>query len=212
MGDLVGQQAAWSPDGKSLAYCNENNVFVAKGDGTESRMLVTMKAPAVVLNPVWSPDGKSLRFDVSESPADSPRGVGHQLIWEVSLDGTGLHRLLPGWTNSDSECCGRWMADGEYFIFRSGGQVWELSRKAGPFRNRTTIQLTFSPLVMDNPTPSIGNRKPFVLGKSFNAELMRYDMKSRQFLPFYGRYPRGIRFVLQGWPGGWSRAPNQCHS
>jgi len=82
MGDLVGRHAAWSPDGKSLAYCNGNNIFVAKADGTEPRMLVTMKDQAAVDDPVWSPGGKSLRFDVAETLS------GHWLIWEVSLDGT----------------------------------------------------------------------------------------------------------------------------
>jgi Tol biopolymer transport system component len=113
------------------------------------------------------------------------------LIWEVSLDGTGLHRLLPGGTNSlENECCGRWTADGKYFLFRSRGQVWALFRKAGFFRNRPKpIQLTFSPLEMADPTPSIDGKKLFVVGVRFNAELMRYDVKSSQFLPFMGGIP-----------------------
>jgi Tol biopolymer transport system component len=113
------------------------------------------------------------------------------LIWEVSLDGTGPHRLLPGWTNSpDSECCGRWTADGKYFLFESRRQVWALSRKAGPFRKQPKpIQLTFSPLVMANPTPSTDGKKLFVVGRRYDAELMRYDMKSSQFLPFMGGIP-----------------------
>ena len=185
MGDVVGQDAAWSPDGKSLAYCNGGNLFVAKADGTESRMLVTMKYPGVY-HPLWSPDGKSLRFDVVESVSGQP-----VTIWEVSLDGTGLHRLLPGWTNSpDNEYGGRWTADGKYFLFESRRQVWALPRKAGPFRSRPKpIQLTFSPLVMANPTPSTDGKKLFVVGMTFNAELMRYDMKSSQFLPFMGGIP-----------------------
>jgi len=182
MGGLIGRDAAWSPDGKSLAYCNGSNVFVAKADGTESRMLVAMKGPAVVYDPVWSPDGKSLRVDVAD------RLGGHPSIWEVSLDGTGLHRLLPDSSNSpDSECCGKWTADGKYFLFQSSGQVWALPRKAGPFQNQPNpIQLTFSPLVMNDPTPSTDGKKLFVVGKRFNAELMRYDVKSSQFLPFMG--------------------------
>ena len=183
MGDLVGQDAAWSPDGKSLAYCKgSSTVFIAKADGTESRMLVTMKDPAVVYDPVWSPDGKRLRFDVADSRS------GYPLIWEVSVDGTGLHRLLPGWTNSpDYECCGRWTTDGKYFLFSSRRQIWALPRKAGPFQNQPNpIQLTFSPLVMANPTPSTDGKKLFVVGTRADAELMRYDMKSGQFLPFMG--------------------------
>ena len=42
--------------------------------------------------------------------------------------GHGLHRMTPGWHDSDDECCGKWTADGEYFVFQSGGQIWALPR------------------------------------------------------------------------------------
>jgi Tol biopolymer transport system component len=42
---------------------------------------------------------------------------------------------------------------------------------------------------MANPTPSTDGKKLFVVGKRFNAELMRYDVKSSQLLPFMGGIP-----------------------
>jgi hypothetical protein len=86
LGDTEGQDAAWSPDGKMLAYTNGGDVFVAKADGTESRKLVTIKNSALVFDPVWSPDGSHLRFDAAES-FDSP-----PFLWEVAVDGTDPHR------------------------------------------------------------------------------------------------------------------------
>jgi Tol biopolymer transport system component len=122
LGDTEGQDAAWSNDGKMLAYSNGGELFVANADGTESRKVVTMKSLAFVIDPVWSPDGSHLRFDAWDGPGIPP------FLWEVSVDGTDLHRLLPGWTKPpDWECCGKWTADGRYFIFRSfrsRRQIW----------------------------------------------------------------------------------------
>ena len=92
LGDAVGQDAAWSPDGQMLVYANDKELFLAKADGTESRKLVSM--PYGVGSPAWSPDGKVLRFSMESG------------LWEVSADGTNLHRLLAGWHNPPDECCG----------------------------------------------------------------------------------------------------------
>jgi hypothetical protein len=126
LGDAIGRGAALSPDGKWLAYANRSELFLAKADGTDIRKLVTMGDPAVIYETVWSPDQRHLEFDVVDTLG------GRSLIWEVSVDGTGLHQLVPGWTKPpDSECCGRWTAEGRYFVFQSRRQVWALRRKSG---------------------------------------------------------------------------------
>ncbi|MDP9161495.1 MAG: hypothetical protein M3O09_14845 [Acidobacteriota bacterium] len=48
------------------------------------------------------------------------------------------------------------------------------------------VQLTSSPLVLSNPTLSRDGKKLFVVGYDQRGELMRFDMKSRQFMPFLG--------------------------
>ena len=101
LGDIVGIDGTWSPDGKMLAYCKGNELFLANADGTESRKLVTMKDSDLIYHASWSPDGRHLRFDV-QNPAD-----GSRFLWETTVDGTDLHRLLPGWNKPpDSDCCG----------------------------------------------------------------------------------------------------------
>jgi Tol biopolymer transport system component len=120
LGDTVGESGEWSPDGKWLAYSNDRDLFVAKADGTEFRKLVTTSGPYA---PVWSPDGAHLRFGDSGNNTTS--------LWEVSVDGKGLHRLLPDWQDRDWQCCGRWTADGRYFVFLSKNQVWALPQNGG---------------------------------------------------------------------------------
>lgn len=182
LGDITGNDATWSPDGKMLAYCKGNELFVAKMDGTQSRRLVTIRDSDLLYHASWSPDGTRLRFDV-QAPDPISR-----VLWEVSVDGTDLHRLLPGWTNPpDGECCGKWTADGKYFVFRSNRQIWALPRK-GSFLHPEPkpIPLTSSPLGLTAPLPSKDGKKLFVVGRTFRGELTRYDTKSGQFVPFLG--------------------------
>jgi Tol biopolymer transport system component/DNA-binding winged helix-turn-helix (wHTH) protein len=180
LGDALGWDGAWSSDGKLLAYTNDNNLFIARADGTESRKLVTMKGYSQIDGPVWSPDGSHLRFNVWENWDSS--------LWEVAEDGSELHRLLlPGGSNPSDECCGRWTADGKYFIFQSNGQIWTLPQNRHFLqRNPSPIQLTWSPLALSSPLPSRDGKKLFVVGEADRGELVRYDSNSGQFVPFLG--------------------------
>jgi serine/threonine protein kinase/Tol biopolymer transport system component len=182
LGDIEGHDGSWSRDGKSLAYCKGSELLVAKSDGSESRKLVTMKNSAFIFDPVWSPDGTHLRFDVQDSLG------GPSLLWEVSVDGTGLHRLLPGWnTPPNWECCGNWTSDGKYFVFRSRRQIWALPRRGSLLQpDPKPIQLTSSPMSLVTPLPSADGKKLFVVGRTYRGELVRYDLKSGQFAPFLG--------------------------
>jgi Tol biopolymer transport system component len=183
LGEITAQDATWSPDARLLAYCKGSELFVAKADGTESRKVVAMKDPAFLGNPVWSPDGSHLRFAVGEDPINNL-----PFFWEVSIDGTGLHRLLPGWTHPpDWECCGTWTANGKYFVFLSRKQVWALPRRGSFLRpDPKPIQLTSSPMLLASPVPSADGKKLFVVGRTFRGELMRFDLKSGQYVPFLG--------------------------
>ena len=181
LGDTTGQTAAWSPDGKMLAYANLNDLFLANADGTEPRKLVSTKGNVKYI--VWSPDGSGLRFDTTESTG----GLGQQLVWEVSVLGTGVHRLFEGLHDPPDECCGRWSADGNYFVFQSNKQIWVLPQKSSFLHSEAKpLPLTFSPLSLSSPLPSRDGKKVFVIGQMYRGELMRHDSKSGQFLPFLG--------------------------
>ena len=180
LGEIVGEAAAWSPDGKKLAYTNLGDLFVAKADGSESRKLLSVKGD--IIDITWSPDSSRLRFDASETAGT----VGQQLMWEVGVDGTGLHRLLEGWHSPPDECCGKWTPDGKYFIFQSRGQIWALPRKGGFHSETKPVALTSSPLSLSSPLPSKDGKKLFMVGQAYRGELMRYDSKAGQFAPFLG--------------------------
>jgi len=178
LGDIVGSDGAWSPNGQTLAYTNASGLFLAKSDGTESHELVSIAGFA--LAPAWSPDGSGLRLTVQD------RKTNAQSLWEVSAQGTNLHPLLAGWHNPPDECCGKWTADGRYFVFESQRQIWALPGKVGFLRksSATPVQLTSSPLSLSTPLPSKDGKKLFVVGRTFRGTLVRYDSKAGQFLPF----------------------------
>jgi Tol biopolymer transport system component len=181
LGDVAGQGGAWSADGKFIAYSNGNSLFTAKADGTDARKVITVGDSGFVFTPVWSPDGNQLRF-IYGTTTDAP-----SYFMEVSLDGTGLHRLLPGWTNPDSPCCGAWTVDGKYFVFMTRGQIWALPRKAGFLHSEPKpSQLTSSPMPLSPPLQSTDGKKLFVVGRTLRGELTRYDLKSGRFESYLG--------------------------
>jgi Tol biopolymer transport system component len=185
LGDTVGEVAAWSPDGKTLAYARAGDLFLARADGTEPRKLLTTKS--LVFNLVWSPDGRHLRFGTSDFPQNGIAGtqIGQRLIWEVAADGSNPHQLLAGWHNPPDECCGRWTADGRYFVFQSQGQIWALPQESRFFHAAPEpIQLTSSPMALYSALPGNDGRKLFVVGQTYRGELERYDSKTQVFEPF----------------------------
>src|SRR5579863_9347169 len=69
LGGLLGHDATWSPDGSRIAYAKGSDVLVARGDGNESRQLVTTPGRPWWLR--WSPDGTQLRFTVYDPKTNS---------------------------------------------------------------------------------------------------------------------------------------------
>ncbi|GAC1683638.1 MAG: hypothetical protein PVS2B2_22770 [Candidatus Acidiferrum sp.] len=177
LGDTAGQAGAWSPDGRMIAYSDGKDLFTAKGDGAESHKLISL--PDLVYDPTWSPDGKVIRFTVGGFNTTNS-------LWQVSVDGTNLHPVLPGWRIPPVECCGKWTTDGKYFVFGSGGNVWALAEKGKWFGKPSAqpVQLTSGPMSFFSPLPSKDGKKLFVVGVLARGELSRYDAKSAEFLPF----------------------------
>jgi Tol biopolymer transport system component len=197
---IVADDASWSPDGSKIVYAERNDLFVASSDGSGSRKLVTASGSAN--SPRWSPDGARVRFTVfdSQQPAF--------MLWEVSADGTNLHRLLPGWRNPPGECCGIWTADGRYFIFGevplSGEEnLWAIREATGLFRktHHAPDQLTRGPMLFAGSVPGKDGKTIFAVGTQRRGELVRYDAKSHLFVP----YLSGISayFVDSSRDGAW---------
>lgn len=180
LGDAVGDEAAWSPDGKMLAYADNGDLYLADEGGSEAHRIVSM--PNYVSNLAWSPNGESLRFVTSEGYMPE---VGPHLAWEVAVRGGTPRRLLPGWQEPPDQCCGRWTADGRSFVFQSLDQIWALPEERGLLHAKAVpVQLTSSPMALQSPLPSKDGKKLFVVGRTYRGELTRYDAGSRKFVPY----------------------------
>jgi Tol biopolymer transport system component/DNA-binding winged helix-turn-helix (wHTH) protein len=180
LGDVKGHAAAWSSDGR-ITYAKGNDLYMTDSEGREPRKILT--APSRPYWPRWSPDGKRLRF----SATDFDSGVSS--LWEAAADGRGLRRLLPGWSNPPSECCGDWTPDGRYFVFQVTRQnethLWVIKERPTVLDDTPRpIQLTTGPMSFMQPVPSKDGRKLFTIGCNRRGELARYEAGSGRFMPF----------------------------
>ncbi len=197
LGNLDGHAGAWSPDGRKIAYCKGNEIFVAKADGSDPRKLLTTAGTSNDLR--WSPDGSILRFTVND-PSTNNRS-----IWQASANGRDLHPLLAGWNSTPNECCGKWTPDGRYFVFQAlrdtTVDLWALSESGGIFRGsaKAPIQLTTGPMNVGEPVPSRDGRKIFVQGWRPRGELVSYNAKTGQLVPYLsGISAMGVDFSRDG--------------
>src|SRR6266568_8806295 len=129
LGEVLGHDGTWSPDGQQIVYAKGTELYLVKSDGTDARKLLTVDGTPWL--PRWSPDGKRLRFTVTDAHRVSSS------LWEVSSDGSNPHPLLPGWNSPPAECCGNWAVDGRYFVFQSARQgrtdIWAIGERTDPF-------------------------------------------------------------------------------
>jgi Tol biopolymer transport system component len=169
----------WSPDGQHLAFAHGSDLYLANADGTDPHKLATVSGSPWLLR--FSPDGSRLRFSVLKT---------ENSMWEVRTDGTGLRALFPGEKALHDSYGGHWSADGRYFFFINSGNslrnVWVVREPSGwsRWRSPRPVQLTAGPLSFDYLIPSPDGKKLFVDAAQGWAELVTYDSKSHQFVPF----------------------------
>jgi DNA-binding winged helix-turn-helix (wHTH) protein/Tol biopolymer transport system component len=183
--------SAWSPDGRSVAYSTSNgDIHVMRSDGAGAQVLGTVPnrtENAVFERISWSPDRRTIRFDRNNR------------IFEISLNGSGPHPFLPEWRPSSWQCCGRWTADGSFYLFLVWDnpqnayplippfQIWALDERRGIFRRKPAepYQLTSGPTRWGRPVPAKGGTI-FARGINLNGELVRLDPESHQVVPYLG--------------------------
>jgi Tol biopolymer transport system component len=197
LGNLEGHSGAWSPDGLRLAFSKGNEIFVARNDGHNPRLLLTAAGTTSDLR--WSRDGSILRFTVNDPHTNN------RSIWQASADGSNLQPLLPGWNPSPNECCGKWTPDGKFFVFQAQrddtANLWALDERRGffHFAPREPIQLTTGPMNVGEPVPSRDGKRIFVQGWRPRGELIRYDANSKHFAPYLsGISAMGLDFSRDG--------------
>jgi eukaryotic-like serine/threonine-protein kinase len=196
LANIVTQAAAWSPDGQQIVFAKGPDIFLSQADGMNARKLRTVDGSAFRIR--FSPDGTRLRFTVAKALTNSSS------IWEMNVDGSNLHALLPGWHSPPSECCGIWSADGRYYFFvssSSASNIWAIRERGGVLQNKPSapVQLTTGPISLSLPSPSPDGKKLFAEGWSPRAELVTYDKKSHQFIPYLSGISAGqVEFSRDG--------------
>ncbi len=109
-------------------------------------------------------------------------------------------------TKCFSGCCGTWTSDGRFFIFQNRRDLrfdlWALPeerRFRWRKRDDKPIQLTAGPLNFESPLPSKDGKQIFAIGDSCRAEVIRYDSRSGQFVPYLsGISAEGLAFSRDG--------------
>jgi Tol biopolymer transport system component/DNA-binding winged helix-turn-helix (wHTH) protein len=180
IGTIDVQDASFFPDGRIL-FARESDLYVADKDGSNPRKLVSVDG--AIWQPSISPDGQRLVFTIWSGLSFIPMS-----IVESMADGSGL-RAIVNTSESGYVCCSQWSSDGKYILFqnRHEGQadLWLLPMKAG-FLHRMpkAIQLTNGPLSYTFPVMSRDGKEIFALGTKERGELVRFDVRANQFLPF----------------------------
>jgi Tol biopolymer transport system component/DNA-binding winged helix-turn-helix (wHTH) protein len=197
LGELSGQSATWSRDGKKIFFAKNSILYSANGDGSSPRKLAELTGTLSWIR--CSPDGLLLRFTQHDETTDS-----HSL-WEIATDGTNLRRVLAGWHDPPDECCGTWTRNGEYYVFQTYSHnarkdLWVLSEKSHwPYKkSEEPTRLTHGPLDFTSPQPSLDSNRLFVFGLKRHSELIRYDSRSG-FVPYMeGLSAAGLAFSSDG--------------
>jgi serine/threonine protein kinase/Tol biopolymer transport system component len=179
LGEIEAQDATLLPD-RRIVYANGNSVYIAERDGSGARRLVEMSQADRLWALSASPDGAQIGFTAAQ---------GTHRLEQVGLDGTGLHEMLNPNQSLPSVCCGKWTSDGKSFLFEDledgRSNLWMIPQGKDLFhRSRRPVRLTNGPLSYTSPIPSRDGRRVFAIGSQGRGELVRYDARSHQFLPF----------------------------
>ncbi|HEY6126700.1 MAG TPA: winged helix-turn-helix domain-containing protein [Candidatus Acidoferrum sp.] len=169
LGDVTASAAAWSPNGKLIAYTQGNRLLTIGGDGSNNKEL--QKFLGYPHSLVWSGDGAKIRFTVTDlnNATDD--------MWEIESDGKGLRRVLPPSARDMHDATETWSGDDRYFLFTRGSDshisqvvdsvsnVWSL-REPRHFFSRAArpIAITQGPVAFRNLAGSSDSNRFFALG------------------------------------------------
>ncbi len=177
LGDIKAQDAAWSPDGKSIAFAQGSNLFLADDLGSPPRKLAT--TPGLPFWLRWSPDGKVLRFTLNDTK------TGVRTLWQANLSGS-IEQLFAGWKDKNYSCCGIWSPDGRFYLFlhfsEGQPQLWAL--REGKFESNHSEPVPVSVnqvgVTFIAHASNSSQKRLFVLGLNPLAETYAVDPKDKR--------------------------------
>ena len=176
LGSIEAQDADLLPDGRIL-FALGNDLYIADKDGSNPRR--TLSASDNIDWPSVSPDGKHVVFTLHKYSV--------RTINEANIDGSEIRALVNS-TDTGHVCCPAWTPDGRYIVYVSRNEnrrnLWALPVKNGFLsRPQQPVQLTNGPLSYISPVVARDGQHIFAVGTEQRGELVRYDEKSKQFLP-----------------------------
>ena len=187
--DIDRHDVNWSADG-SILVSAATDIYVARGDGSESRKIAT--APGLVGWARVSPDNSRIRFT-----AQADDGT-FTTLWEVSIDGANMHRVLPDW----NACCGSWTPDGKYYVFQATRgvhtELWAVRDSPLPAE---PIELTPGGMDFMYPTLTPDGRHILAIGWRLQGEVMRYDVANKRWVPHFSN--RSAEWLMYSGDGQW---------
>ncbi len=180
LGRIVAADAAYAHNGRWLAYCHRQSLWLANPDGAHPRRLIRL--PGIPGAIAWSPHDRRLRFSLYHPLR------GHNELWQIRRDGSHLQALLPG--SRANACCGNWTPDGRYFLYTSGAggenNLWALRSRRWQWRRapRGPFQLTFGPKSAYGTLIASQGRRVYFLGGAHRDELVEWHLRRRLYTPF----------------------------
>lgn len=105
--------AAWSPDGKTMAFDSDRSgswrLYLMDADGGNVRDLSRSDNPGANMYPTWSPDGKRIAYTNSVDD-------GTRQLFAIDVDGKNKQQLTK---SGDFNCYAAWSRDGKTIAYMS---------------------------------------------------------------------------------------------
>jgi Tol biopolymer transport system component/DNA-binding winged helix-turn-helix (wHTH) protein len=180
LGDILAHDAAWSTDGRQLAFANGEDLYIAGWEGSGPRKLATPPGRAYWVR--WAPDDSALRFTLADTTFRTS-------LWEVNIDGTGLRRLLPAWRSEAQPCCGEWSPDGRHFVFvayeNGRSDIW-MRRESRRFwrTGSDPVRLTSGPLNVASVIFGRDGTRLIAVSPQARGQIVKFNLVTRRIEPY----------------------------
>lgn len=115
-GTLDRDPPAWSPDGRTIAFIDGEDIWTIRNDGSHARRIFKGEARETK-HPAWSPDGRRLAFTHGDGDLD---------VYVINRDGSRLTRITdntgvqdddPAWSPDGTALAFATNRDGNYEIY-----------------------------------------------------------------------------------------------